>query len=173
MNRALQNKAREIRLPVHVLDALQRVARARREWESKHGSPAPATELAKATGLSEAKIAKLERHYLVSEYPTSLDAPGSPDSDLERLETLVDHEEVLPEEAMVTDLRNGLLDKVMAELPAMERDILSMRFGLEDEEPQTLREIGTHYSLSRERIRQLQERALDRIRNELQRAELI
>ncbi len=153
MNRALQNKAREIRLPVHVLDALHRLNRARREYETKHGRPAPIEYLAEVTEMSEAKIAKLERHYLVSEYPASLDEPTG-NEDRDRSETITKEDELrrsdLPDRGRV----DPAIEQAPADPPAMHRNIL--------------REIGEHYSLSRERIRQLQERALGRIRGELQ-----
>lgn len=172
MNRALQNKAREIRLPVHVLDALHKLNRARREYESKHGHPAPAEVLAEQTGLSPAKIAKLDRHYLVSEYPARLDEPGGEDGERDRLETQISDDQPLPHEVLTSGLTERVILDAMADLPEMEHQILRMRFGLDDDKPLTLREIGEHYSLSRERIRQLQERALGRIRGELTRYEL-
>lgn len=172
MNRALQNKAREIRLPVHVLDALHKLNRARREYESKHGHPAPPEALADQTGLSPAKIAKLDRHYLVSEYPARLDDYSGDDGERDRLETHIVDDQLLPSDVLERGLVERVIIEAMSDLPEMEHQILRMRFGLDNDKPLTLREIGERYSLSRERIRQLQERALGRIRTELVQQEL-
>lgn len=172
MNRALQNKAREIRLPVHVLDALHKLNRTRRDFEAKHGKPAPVEYLAEQTGMAPAKIAKLDRHYLVSEYPARLDDHGGDDAERDRLETHIVDDQLLPSDVLERGLVERVILDAMSDLPEMEHQILRMRFGLDDDKPLTLREIGERYSLSRERIRQLQERALGRIRSELAQHEL-
>ncbi len=174
MNRALQNKSREIRLPVHVLDILNQIRRARREWELAHGTEIPLSVLCEKTGLTEAKIERYDHYRLVNEGPVSLDAPAPGSDELtDRLDSLIVPDQTLMSDLMEQDLINAAVERALADLPSMERDILRLRFGLDDDEAQTLREIGEQYDLSRERIRQLQERALVRIRGELDRQQLM
>ena len=173
MNRALQNKSREIRLPVHVQDALHKVNRVRREYEVLHGHPIPSDLLADICDLTPAKIAKLDQHYLISEYPTSLDADGNDNAERDRIEMTVEERPALPNEELEHRATNGVVSEALEQLPEMEQMILRMRFGLDTDQSMTLREIGEHYSLSRERIRQLQERALGRIRSALHTQELL
>ena len=173
MNRALQNKSREIRLPVHIQDALHKINRIRREYEALHGSTIPVDVLSDLCELSPAKIAKLDRHYLVSEYPTSLDADSNENSERDRMEMAVEDRPMIPSEAMEQHATQSVISDALANLPEMEQMILRMRFGLDNDQSMTLREIGEHYSLSRERIRQLQERALGRIRSALETQELL
>lgn len=173
MNRALQNKSREIRLPVHIQDALHKVNRVRREYEALHGEPISVDVLGQLCDLTPAKIAKLDRHYLVSEYPTSLDVETSDNGERDRIEMSVEERPALPIETLEDRATNEVVSEALEGLPEMEQMILRMRFGLDTDQSMTLREIGEHYSLSRERIRQLQERALGRIRTALQSQELM
>ncbi|MGB1701198.1 MAG: sigma-70 family RNA polymerase sigma factor, partial [Nannocystaceae bacterium] len=173
MNRALQNKSREIRLPVHIQDALHKVNRVRREYEALHGESIPTELLADLCDLTPAKIAKLDRHYLVSEFPTSLDVESGDNAERDRIEMAIEDRPALPHEALEQRATTEVVIEALEALPETEQMILRMRFGLDTDQSMTLREIGEHYSLSRERIRQLQERALGRIRSALESRELL
>ena len=171
INRAVQNKARDVRLPVHVLDAIQKLAEARRRIEMETGEPADREALSERTGIPIEKIMRLERS-IVFDQPTAIDE-GDDEHRGSRSRTLTDDTRLAPSEELEQRRVARGIDEAIADLPEMERDILRRRFGLDGGDPMTLREIGEHYQLSRERIRQIQERAISRIRDELAAAELL
>ena len=178
INRALANKGRTVRLPAHVSADLQRLRRATREFEVSNGETPTIAQLAKETGLSKVRVRKLSK--LTLDGTVSLDAPSSDDDGrgmLDRLEDSSNPElpEVLEFEALSSHLYDSLGD-----LQPIEVDILRRRYGIDggdagedDFEAMTLRQLGERHSLSRERIRQLQERALVKLRREFARRELV
>lgn len=171
INRAVQNKARDVRLPVHVLDAIQKLAEARRQIEMETGEPADREALSEKTGIPLEKIMRLERS-IVFDQPTAIDE-GDDENRTTRSRTLTDDTQLPPSEELEQRRVARGIDEAIADLPEMERDILRRRFGLDGGDAMTLREIGEHYNLSRERIRQIQERAISRIRDELAAADLL
>ncbi len=173
ISRALADKGRQVRLPVHMIDAYHRLTKARRELTSKLGRQPTSNELAKATNIAAAKIEKM-RTYLVDQ-SFSLDRPVNDEDGRSFMDFLEDPKSVdsdladeLATQAMSREVR-GLL----SELTPIEADILKRRFGLDDDEELTLKEIGAHYNLSRERIRQLQEQALEKMRRALERKRMM
>ncbi|TPV93486.1 MAG: sigma-70 family RNA polymerase sigma factor [Myxococcales bacterium FL481] len=163
INRALANKARTVRLPAHVTADQLRISRAIQDFEGTHGEKPSAKALAEKTGLPLVRVRKLER--VAFEPVASLDAANSNDDNRTLNDVLVDHAANMPNEELESQAVNGHLHDALRRLHPIEADILAKRFGLEDEDQQlTLRELGEHHRLSRERIRQLQERALDKLR---------
>ncbi len=172
ISRSIADKARAVRLPVHMIDAYNKVCRARRDFETTHGRRPDDQEISTATGVSIERLQRMA--YSLVENPVSLDQPLSDDSGLTLLDAVEDTHtaepsELLDNDLMVTQLREVLL----ATLSPMECDIVKKRMGLDDEQELTLKEIGERYSLSRERIRQLQEQALVKLRDEFKRRSLI
>lgn len=163
IGRALSDKGRAVRLPVHVVELQHKLAKTRRELEMQLGRAPERGELAATIGVPESKLERLERTLLQQD--TSLDDV--------RTEGAPAGIEVLPDDAPGAErlLHDGRLDEALQEalstLRPMEADILRHRFGLDDGNSMTLREVGEMHGLSRERIRQLQERALEKIRLEL------
>jgi len=166
LNRALSDKGRMVRVPVHLLDDAQRVARARAELTMKNGEDPSKAALAEKTGLSEEKLAFIQTHAHVPK-PASLDRPIGEDGDSSLLDVLAAPSEDEPEARVDAERWPKDLGNLLARLPPIEAAILRFRYGLDDGEELTLREIGDKYNLSRERIRQLQEQALDKLRAEL------
>ena len=173
ISRALADKGREVRLPVHMIDAQHRLTKARRLLTGKLGRNPTSEELATETKMPVDKIEKM-RSWLL-EQSISLDKPVGDDEGRVLGEVLEDpdREELSPTadlewEAMTTEVR-----ELLAELRPIEADILRQRFGLETEQELTLKEIGDKYNLSRERIRQLQEQALAKMRRALARRDLM
>jgi RNA polymerase primary sigma factor len=167
ISRAIYNKARQVRLPVHVHDVQQKVARTRRAYEAARGRQPTLAELATETGVPLAKLGKivaLELGPIVS-----LDAPVSRADDRTGVDLLEDEDAPLPGFPLEAEEIAEGLEVALAVLKPMEADILRRRFGLAGVKQETLREIGDRYALSRERIRQLQERAVGRIREEFDR----
>jgi RNA polymerase primary sigma factor len=171
ISRAIYNKSRQVRLPVHVHDMQQKLGRARRLFIAQNGREPSVDELARDTGIPTAKVEKIVRIDLAP--ILSLDAPSSRTDDRAAIELLEDERSAtLDGELEAHEIGMGLED-ALASLRPMEADILRRRFGLDGGQPETLREIGERYALSRERIRQLQERAVGSIRAEFSRMQLL
>ena len=173
ISRALADKGREVRLPVHMIDAQHRLTKARRQLTGKLGRQPTSEELAEATSMPVDKIEKM-RSWLL-EQSVSIDKPVGDDEGRVLGEVLEDpaREDVSPTgelewEALTTEVRD-----LLTELRPIEADILRQRFGLGTEQELTLKEIGDKYNLSRERIRQLQEQALAKMRRALARRDLM
>jgi RNA polymerase primary sigma factor len=173
ISRALADKGREVRLPVHMIDAQHRLTKARRQLTGQLGRQPTSEELAAATDMPLDKIEKMRTWLL--EQSISIDKPVGDDEGRVLGEVLEDpdREEVSPTgdlewEALTTEVRD-----LLCELRPIEADILRQRFGLGTEQELTLKQIGDKYNLSRERIRQLQEQALAKMRRALARRDLM
>jgi RNA polymerase primary sigma factor len=164
VTRAIADKGRTVRLPVHMIDAYSKVLRARRQFEARHGRTASEPELAQACGVSPERLARMQVSLI--EAPVSFDQRLSADTDMTLLDTMEDTSETPAPEALDHALHMQHLQELFARLTPFEADILRRRVGLDDSPEMTLKEIGQHYGLSRERIRQLQEQALGKIRDE-------
>ena len=171
ISRAIADKGRAVRLPVHMIDAHHKVSRAKRELELLNGRDPTPEELAQLTGLAATKIEKMQT--LLLEQPVSLDRPVSEADGRKVVDLLEDDQTEQPGDSLEADALNEQVRQVITGLRPIEADILRKRFGLEYDEELTLKEIGEQYSLSRERIRQLQEQALGKIRRELRRREML
>lgn len=164
VSRALADKGREVRLPVHMIDAHHKLSKAKRELTSKLGRKPTSEELADASHIPAEKIDKM-RSYLIDQ-SFSLDRPVNDEDGRTFLEFLRDPNfeddsltNTLHQEALARAVRHALHD-----LKPIEADILRKRFGLDNDQEHTLKQIGEKYNLSRERIRQLQEQALSKVR---------
>ncbi len=171
VTRAIADKGRTVRLPVHMIDACGKVLRARRQFEARHGRPASDAELAETCGVSPERLARM--HTSLLEAPVSFDQRLSGDSDLTLLDAMEDTSAPPAPEAMDQERMLANLQELLDKLPAFEADILRKRMGMDGGAEMTLHEIGGHYGLSRERIRQLQEQALARLRAEFDRRGLL
>lgn len=165
IRRALSNHARTIRIPVHQLDRLRKVIQVRKKLESD-GKTGMEAEIANELGLSTAKVK--ETLSLVSS-EMSLDEPmGSKDDSKQSLQDLLaDTGAISPDENMQNGEMMSYLTEAITELPDRHRNIILRRFGLNDEEPETLERIGVDYNVSRERIRQLEADALRLLRRKI------
>jgi len=172
ISRALADKGRAVRLPVHMIDAYHRVARSKRELSSKLGRQPTTDELGEATGIAAAKIEKMRSYLLDQSF--SLDRPVSDEDGRKFIDFIQDpNAETAPTDRLVEAAMNTEVRTLLDHLKPMEADILRQRFGLDTDKELTLKEIGEKYNLSRERIRQLQEQALLKMRRALQRKELM
>jgi RNA polymerase primary sigma factor len=173
ISRALADKGREVRLPVHMIDAHHRLSKAKRQLSAKLGRNATVEELAAATEIPAEKIEKM-RTYLFDQ-SFSLDRPVGDEDGRTFIEFLQDpkHDRTTPVDTLTTETLTTEVRRQLLELKPIEADILRRRFGLDDDEALTLKEIGKKYNLSRERIRQLQEQALTKVRRALQRKDMM
>jgi RNA polymerase primary sigma factor len=171
ISRALADKGRAVRLPVHMLDAYHKVTRTSRELSSKLGRPPTPEEIGLSTGLPSDKVEKIQSYLL--DQSLSLDRSVSDDDDRRFIELLQDPDGLSPTEKIMEQSVNEQVQEILGDLKPIEADVLRKRFGLAGGREQTLKEIGDSYQLSRERIRQIQEQALAKIRRALQRRNVL
>jgi RNA polymerase primary sigma factor len=173
ISRALADKGRAVRLPVHMIDAYHRVAKSKRELSAKLGRQPTSEEIGSATGIAAAKIEKMRTFLLDQSF--SLDRTVSDEDGRKFIDFIQDPnaENRTTTDDMVDDAMQSEVRSQLEHLKPIEADILRQRFGLDSDKELTLKEIGEKYNLSRERIRQLQEQALTKMRRALQRKDLM
>ncbi len=172
ISRALADKGRAVRLPVHMIDAYHRIAKSERELQSKLERPATTEEIASVTGIEAEKLEKMRT--FLADNPVSLDRSLSEDDGRRLIDVLVDPNEAPspPDQMMSSETQQEML-KLLSVLKPIEADILRKRFGLINDHERTLKEIGDEYRLSRERVRQLQEQALGKMRKAMAKREIV
>ncbi len=162
ITRGIANTGRSIRLPVQAGDTVKQLQRTRAELEDTLGRGPTTSEIAAAMGEPFDKVRTLLFH--LSE-PLSLSAPLREDSDAELGDTVGDQSAVSPEEAMLEAALVDEVEHVLAPLDDRERTILRLRYGLGGGEPRTLEDVGEHFLLTRERIRQIEAKAMSKLRH--------
>ncbi|MDH3202453.1 MAG: sigma-70 family RNA polymerase sigma factor [Myxococcales bacterium] len=165
ISRALADKGRAVRIPVHMLDTYNRVARATQAIATRTGKQPTPEELEKETGIAAEKLEKIKGYW--AETPFSLDRPVNDEDGRKFIDFLEEENVPTPYEQLVSRKWSDEVRRLLDTLTPMEARILRWRFGLDDEDELTLKEIGDKYNLSRERIRQLQEQALGKIRRQI------
>ena len=167
ISRAISDKSKTVRIPVDVGDAQAKIAREGRKFSMEHGRAPTRAELATRTGLTERKVelALADQHMTVS-----LDTPSEHDATVTLANTIEDTSIADPVEWIDGPRRIAVLLSLMEKaLTPMQLDILRQRMGFGGEEEKTLKEVGESYGVSRERIRQIQEEALAKLRSEMRR----
>ncbi len=162
ITRGIANTGRTIRLPVHAGDTLSRVQKAQARLEITLGRPPSLAQLAQEVEIEESKL--LEALKFRSE-PLSLSEPLREDGDAELGDVVEDRAAESPFEMAATSLLPVEIARLLAPLDDREREILKLRFGLDRGEPRTLEEVGEHFNLTRERIRQIEARAMSKLRH--------
>lgn len=161
ITRSIADKGRTIRLPVHAIEALNKLMRARRELVVELGREPNTKEIAKRMRLPMAKV----RHLLkIGQEPVSIEAPVGNDKESQLGDLMEDKTTPLPSEVALGRNLTEKTDALLKTLSPREQIVLRMRFGLEDGEMHTLEEVGRELALTRERIRQIEARALDNLR---------
>ncbi|MGA2604682.1 MAG: RNA polymerase sigma factor RpoD/SigA [Verrucomicrobiia bacterium] len=161
IRRALSNQSKTIRLPVHVVDKVHRLHRASVELTETLGREPNDAELAERLGIAPARVAQL-RTFGVS--PVSLDAPIGDDDDNRFSDIVEDEGALTPYELLrVKTMRQEIREHIKSLTPR-EAKIITMRFGLDGKQPRTLDEVGKKFKVTRERIRQIQQLALGKLR---------
>ncbi|MHB8263811.1 MAG: sigma-70 family RNA polymerase sigma factor [Acidimicrobiales bacterium] len=162
ITRGIANTGRTIRLPVHAGDTLTRVQKAQARLELKLGRPATLDELGSEVELAEDKLVEALRF---RSEPLSLSEPLREDGDAELGDVVEDRSAESPFEVAAVALLPEEIDKLLAPLDEREREILKLRFGLDRGESRTLEEVGEYFNLTRERIRQIEARAMSKLRH--------
>lgn len=165
ISRALADKGRAVRIPVHMLDTYNRVARATQAIIARTGHEPTIEELEKETGVPREKLDKVKDFY--AETPFSLDRPVGDEDGRKFIDFLQEENALSPFDHLANSKWNDEVQRLLTTLTPIESRIIRWRFGLDDEDELTLKEIGDKYNLSRERIRQLQEQALVKIRKQM------
>ena len=165
ISRALADKGRAVRIPVHMLDTHNRVARATQAVIARLGRDPTLAELEQETGIPQEKLDKVKGSW--AETPFSLDRPVGDEDGRKFIDFLQDDDMLSPYDSLVSHRWTAEVRRLLGTLTPIESRIIRWRFGLDDEEELTLKEIGDKYNLSRERIRQLQEQALGKIRKHM------
>jgi RNA polymerase primary sigma factor len=160
VTRALADQGRTIRLPVHVAEQVRRLLRTRRQLAQKYNREPTQSELAKESGLEEKRVADLLD---LVEVPVSLETPVGDGESLygDLIEDVNSH---TPDQMTAERSRSNELAHALAHLNPRMRRVLALRFGLDGESPQTLEEVGSGLGITRERVRQLESRALRELR---------
>ncbi len=161
ITRGMADQSRTIRLPVHLVEQVNKISRIKRELYQQLGREATNEELAEESGIPEAKIEMLLRQ---SRDPVSLDMPVGTDEEAPLGDFIEDSEATDAEEAVVASLRHHDVRRVLSTLEIREQEVIKLRYGLDDGLPRTLDQIGRHFGLSRERVRQIEREVMAKLR---------
>jgi RNA polymerase primary sigma factor len=168
IKRALANQSKTIRLPVHVVDKLAHMRRTETKLREELDREPSEEEVAQEMGMSPRRV----RQYRdASRAPVALDSPVGTEEGTTISEIVADSSAAAPFDQMVMDNDNEMVREAMSTLDARESKMLAMRFGLDDGKPKTLEEVGEHFGVTRERIRQIQELALRKLRKRIEQRE--
>jgi RNA polymerase primary sigma factor len=166
---ALAEQSRVVRLPLNRIGTISKIRKASARLAQIHDRTPNVDEIAAELGLPPEKIADALRH---SSHAVSVDAPFAEDDDNSLLDILADADDQLPDEALVGDSIKVDVERALSTLAPREADVTRLYFGIGLEHPMTLEEIGAKYDLTRERVRQIKEKALRKLRQKNRRDEL-
>ena len=161
ITRGMADQARTIRLPVHLVEQVNKLARIKRDMHQQLGREATHEELAEESGLPEEKIADLLDH---ARDPVTLDMPVGADEEAPLGDFIEDGEAADAETTVISQLLHDDLRRVLATLEDREQHVIRMRYGLDDGQPRTLDQIGRRFGLSRERVRQIERETMAKLR---------
>jgi len=163
INRAVADKARTIRVPAYMMDSINRLLRVSHGLTQKYGREPSNQELAAEMGISLEKIEQIKK---VAQHPVSLETPVGKEENSDLLHDFIKDEKILqPVEVAADEMLKEQLKEILASLPARERRVIELRFGLIDDCRRTLEEVGKEFGVTRERVRQIERKALARLRH--------
>ena len=162
ITRAIADQARTIRVPVHMVETIHKVSRSQRELLQKIGRDPTCEEVAADIGMSVGKVAEIMK---LSQDPVSLETPIGESDDSHLGDFIPDDESVAPAEAASFQMLREQLSEVLHTLTPREEKVLRLRFGLDDGKTHTLEEVGQTFQITRERIRQIEAKALRKLRH--------
>ncbi len=162
ISRAIADQARTIRLPVHMIEIVNKLIRISRQLVQTLGREPTSTEIAQQMDIPEAKVRKVRK---IMRVPISLETPIGEEGDSHLGDLIEDQAQVSPAEAVINENRKEQTAHVLRTLSAREETILRMRFGMEDGSERTLEEVGRSFGVTRERIRQIEAKALRKLRH--------
>ena len=159
--RALADKARTIRMPVHVVEKLNKIVRSERKLRAELGREPTATEIGRDLDLTSDEVEHIRRS---AQTPVSLEKPVGDEDESEFGHFITDENLPLPDEEAEITMRKETLGRILRTLPSRQRQVLELRFGLHGQKPCTLDEVGRTFNVTRERIRQIENQSLKKLR---------
>ena len=162
VTRALADQARTIRVPVHMVETINKMSKMQRKLTLELGYEPSVPELADALEMSEEKVMEIMQ---IAREPASLETPIGEEDDSNLGDFVADSNVVTPEGNVESVMLREHIDALLGDLKERERQVIVLRFGLEDGHPRTLEEVGKEFNVTRERIRQIEAKALRKLRN--------
>ncbi|MBQ5421113.1 MAG: RNA polymerase sigma factor RpoD [Clostridium sp.] len=162
VTRALADQARTIRVPVHMVETINKMSKMQRKLTLELGYEPSVAELATALEMTEEKVMEIMQ---IAREPASLETPIGEEDDSNLGDFVADNNITTPEENVESVMLREHIDTLLQDLKERERQVIILRFGLEDGHPRTLEEVGKEFNVTRERIRQIEAKALRKLRN--------
>ena len=162
VTRALADQARTIRVPVHMVETINKMSKMQRKLTLELGYEPSVTELANALDMTEEKVMEIMQ---IAREPASLETPIGEEDDSHLGDFVADSNVLTPEGNVESVMLREHIDTLLGDLKERERQVIVLRFGLEDGHPRTLEEVGKEFKVTRERIRQIEAKALRKLRN--------
>ena len=162
VTRALADQARTIRVPVHMVETINKMSKMQRKLTLELGYEPSVSELAEALEMSEDKVMEIMQ---IAREPASLETPIGEEDDSNLGDFVADGNAVTPEGNVESVMLREHIDALLGDLKERERQVIVLRFGLEDGHPRTMEEVGKEFNVTRERIRQIEAKALRKLRN--------
>lgn len=162
ITRAIADQARTIRIPVHMVETINKLVRVQRQLLQEKGREPTPEEIGEVMGLPPERVREIQK---ISQEPVSLETPIGEEEDSQLGDFIEDDAAVVPPDAASFSMLQEQLQKVLDGLAERERKVISLRFGLEDGHPRTLEEVGREFGVTRERIRQIESKTLAKLRH--------
>lgn len=162
ITRAIADQARTIRIPVHMVETIHKQARVTRQLLQELGRDPYPAEIAKEMGIPESRVIEIQK---IAQDPVSLETPIGEEEDSHLGDFIVDENAQSPGEVVETSMLHEQLIQVLDTLTPREEKVLRLRYGIDDGRPRTLEEVGKEFNVTRERIRQIEAKALRKMRN--------
>ena len=162
ITRAIADQARTIRIPVHMVETINKLVRIQRQLLQEKGREPTPEEIGEAMGLPAERVREIQK---ISQEPVSLETPIGEEEDSQLGDFIEDDAAIVPPDAASFSMLQEQLSKVLEGLAERERKVISLRFGLEDGHPRTLEEVGREFGVTRERIRQIESKTLAKLRH--------
>lgn len=162
ITRAMADQARTIRIPVHMVETIHKLTRVKRQLLQDLGRDPTIEELSNALGISEEKVSEIQK---IAQEPMSLENPVGEEKDSRMADFIEDESIKAPVEVAAQNLLREQLLAVIETLTPREQKVIRLRYGLDDSHSRTLEEVGKEFNVTRERIRQIEAKALRKLRN--------
>lgn len=162
ITRAIADQARTIRVPVHMVETINKLKKVQSQLLHENGKEPTEDQIAKEMGLSVSRVREIIR---VAQEPVSMETPIGPEEDSRLMDFIRDEDALAPDDAALKTITNEDIDKVLKTLSPREEDVIRLRFGLYDGRCHTLEEVGERFEVTRERIRQIEAKALRKLRH--------
>jgi RNA polymerase primary sigma factor len=162
VTRAISDQARTIRIPVHMVEIINKLKRTNYQLTQEYGHEPSKEEIGEAMEIPPEKVSEIQK---LSRYPLSLETPIGEEQDSHLGDLIEDQSSTPPPEAASRGLLKDHINEVLSELSDREKKVIILRFGLENDRPMTLEEVGKEFHVTRERIRQIEAKALRKLRH--------